>query len=146
MSSGLRAEPTMIIDDPYSRQDEITNCVDRVVLHLYKVCLYCKVTFTRLVPGCWSDAFSPLLAWQTGLTQQRVCRKKKAAKKCWSVGGRPANEVERGDGAACDSTLSVFHLIVEHKARRLKGNQSLVCVRPFGARWFLADFLLSAMS
>ena len=35
--SFLRAEPMMIVDDPDGRRDEITDCVDRVVLHLFKV-------------------------------------------------------------------------------------------------------------
>lgn len=36
-SSFLRAEPMVIIDDPRGGLDDITGCVDRVVLHLYKV-------------------------------------------------------------------------------------------------------------
>eukprot|EP00904_Undaria_pinnatifida_P000309 jgi/Undpi1/10279/HiC_scaffold_28.g12731.m1 len=31
-----RAEPTMIVDDPHIRPDELSKCVDKVVLHLYK--------------------------------------------------------------------------------------------------------------
>lgn len=47
MSSFLRAEPMMIADDPHGRRDEIIDCVDRVVLHLFKVSCNARL----LVPG-----------------------------------------------------------------------------------------------
>lgn len=40
---GLRAEPMMVVDDPDTREDDNNKCVDRVILHLY------KVSCTRLV-------------------------------------------------------------------------------------------------